>query len=384
MTQQEVNVKLFSTRKRSQAPAVQTCTTADRGLIPPINTSFAPCELRLYRQLRENVPVIDAALMKLVRLLGEFRVECVDEEAQLALDEFISRVNVGGTGVGLNHFISAYFEELLTCGMAVGEIVTYEDGGIAALYNAPCDAITLRYGDTPVDVRICTADIPNRELDRPDLVCVTLLNPDPGSLRGTSILKGLPFVSDLLMKIFRCVGQNFERSGNVRFAVTYNPPSGSGTVNAKQRVKEIAEEWSRAMRDKNRVCDFVSVGDVNIRAIGADNQIIDCDVPIRHVLEQIVSKLSIPPFLLGLSWSSTERMSSQQADILTSELDYYRSLLTPVIEKIAQTYLDSVRLNPHVRVDWSNISLQDETQLAQARLNNARAMQLEQDLEVNE
>ena len=138
------------------------------------------------------------------------------------------------------------------------------------------------------------------------------------------------------------------------------------------------------MRDKNRVCDFVSVGDVSIRAIGADNQIIDCDVPIRHVLEQIVSKLSIPPFLLGLLWSSTERMSSQQADILTSELDYYRSLLTPVIEKIARAYLDSVRLNPGVRVDWSNISLQDETELAQARLNNARAMQLEQSMEVNE
>lgn len=300
------------------------------------------------------------------------------------MDEFISRVSVGGTGVGLNHFVSAYFEELLTCGMAVGEIVTYEDGGIAALYNAPCDAVTLRYGDAPVDVRICSAELTPRELERPDLVCVTLLNPEAGSLRGTSILKGLPFVSDLLMKIFRCVGQNFERSGNVRFAVTYNPPAGAGTLNAKQRVKEIAEEWGRAMRDKNRVCDFVSVGDVSIRAIGADNQIIDCDVPIRHVLEQIVSKLSIPPFLLGLSWSSTERMSSQQADILTSELDYYRSLLTPVIEKIARAYLDSVRLNPGVRVDWSNISLQDETELAQARLNNARAMQLEQSMEVNE
>ena len=381
--QQEVNVKLFSTRKRSQTPEVQ-CTSADRGLIPPINTLFHPAELRLYRQLRENVPVIDAAVMKLVRLLGEFRVECVDEEAQLALDEFISRVSVGGTGVGLNHFVSAYFEELLTCGMAVGEIVTYEDGGIAALYNAPCDAITLRYGDAPVDVRICSAELTPRELERPDLVCVTLLNPEAGSLCGTSILKGLPFVSDLLMKIFRCVGQNFERSGNVRFAVTYNPPAGAGTLNAKQRVKEIAEEWGRAMRDKNRVCDFVSVGDVSIRAIGADNQIIDCDVPIRHVLEQIVSKLSIPPFLLGLSWSSTERMSSQQADILTSELDYYRSLLTPVIEKIARAYLDSVRLNPGVRVDWSNISLQDETELAAARLNNARAMQLEQSMEVNE
>ena len=223
-----------------------------------------------------------------------------------------------------------------------------------------------------------------KEIERPELLCVTLLNPQPGTFRGTSILSGLPFVSDLLTKIFRCVGQNFERAGNVRFAVTYNPPAGAGAVNARQRVKEIAEQWSSAMRDKNRVCDFVSVGDVNIRAIGADSQILDCDVPIRHVLEQIVAKLSVPPFLLGLSWSSTERMSSQQADILTSELEHYRFLLTPVIEKIARVFLKAERLDPRVTVEWSNISLQDETELAAARLDNARAAQLERSMEVKE
>ena len=116
---------------------------------------------------------------------------------------------------------------------------------------------------------------------------------------------------------------------------------------------------------------------------GDRSQIIDCDIPVRHVLEQIVSKLSVPPFLLGLSWSSTERMSAQQADILTSELEYYRSLLTPVIRKIAGVYLRSVGLDPEVSVSWSNISLQDETELASARLDNARAAQIEQSLEVN-
>ena len=341
-------MRLFSKRKSPQPPAVQTCTAADRGIIPPLYTSDDPVQYRLYRELREKVPVIDAAIMKLVRLLGEFRVICADELSQQALDRFVSQVSVGGTGTGLQAFICSYFDQLLTCGKAVGEIVTYEDGGIAALYNAPADAVALAPGDSPVDVRLYRCTLSNQEIERPELICVTLLNPVPGTLRGTSVLSGLPFVSDLLMKIFRCVGQNFERAGNVRFAVTYNPPAGSGAVNARQRVKEIAQEWSRAMRDKDRVCDFVSVGDVNIRAIGADSQIIDCDVPIRHVMEQIVAKLSIPPFLLGLSWSSTERMSSQQADILTSELEYYRSLLTPVIEKIARTHLDAEQLDPQV------------------------------------
>ena len=33
-------------------------------------------------------------------------------------------------------------------------------------------------------------------------------------------------------------------------------------------------------------------------------------------LEQLVTKTGLPPFLLGLNWSTTERMSTQQADIL--------------------------------------------------------------------
>lgn len=364
-------------------PDVQTCTSADRGIIPPLYTTDHPVEFRLYRELREKVPVIDAAIMKLVRLLGDFDIQCADELSQKAMDSFVSQVSVGGIGTGLYTFICTYFDQLLTCGKAVGEIVTYEDGSVAALYNAPADAVTLKTGGSPLDVRICQNGLCKKEIEHPELVCVTLLNPRPGTLHGTSVLSGLPFVSELLMKIFHCVGQNFERSGNVRYAVTYHPPAGTGSVGAQRRAKEIAEEWSRAMRDKSRVCDFVSVGDVNIRAIGADNQILDCDVPIRHVLEQITAKLSIPPFLLGLSWSSTERMSAQQADILTSEMEYYRSLITPVIEKIARVYLNTMQLNPAVTVEWSNISLQDETELASARLDNARALQIEQSMEVN-
>lgn len=376
-------MRLFSKRKDPRTPEVQTCATADRGIIPPLHNSDHPAEYRLYRELREKVPVIDAAIMKLIRLLGEFKIVCENEQSQNAIDDFVSSVPVGGVSTGLYTFICSYFDQLLTCGKAVGEIAVYEDGGVAALYNAPADAIVLREGENPVDIKMVHSGISEKEIERPELICVTLLNPLPGTMKGTSILSGLPFVSELLMKIFHCVGQNFERAGNVRFAVTYNPPAGAGAVNARQRVKEIAEQWSSAMRDKGRVCDFVSVGDVNIRAIGADSQILDCDIPIRHVLEQIVAKLSIPPFLLGLSWSSTERMSSQQADILTSELEYYRLLLTPVIEKIARVYLSAERLDPRVTVKWSNISLQDETELAAARLDNARAEQLERSMEVN-
>ena len=42
------------------------------------------------------------------------------------------------------------------------------------------------------------------------------------------------------------------------------------------------------------VSDFVAVGDVQIKAIGADGQQMDSEVPVRQMLEQIVAKMGIP------------------------------------------------------------------------------------------
>ena len=98
------------------------------------------------------------------------------------------------------------------------------------------------------------------------------------------------------------------------------------------------------------------------------------------MLEQIVAKMSIPPFLLGLSWSTTERMSSQQADILTSELEFYRNILEIPVSKICKTFL---RLNNYPEdfdILWDNINLQDEVELANARLTNAKAREIEKRL----
>ena len=40
---------------------------------------------------------------------------------------------------------------------------------------------------------------------------------------------------------------------------------------------------------------FVAVGAVDIKVIGADNQLPDSELPVREMLEQIVAKLGIPP-----------------------------------------------------------------------------------------
>ena len=166
------------------------------------------------------------------------------------------------------------------------------------------------------------------------------------------------------------------------FSVCRITGDGKAVERWRQVADTIAREWSGAMEATARgeVRDFVAVGDVEIKVIGADNQFIDTQVPVRQILEQIVAKTGLPPFLLGLSWSTTERMSRQQADILTTELESYRNILTPVAERVCRMALDLRGLPGAVAVDWQSISLQDETEQAQARLTNAQAALIEQQL----
>ena len=111
----------------------------------------------------------------------------------------------------------------------------------------------------------------------------------------------MPFLTELLMKVYHAMGS----TGPVRqcaLCVVYKPGEGelSGTL-ARERSQEIAREWSAAMQESHSggVRDFVAVGDVDIKVIGADSQVLDSEVPVRQILEQLIARTGIPPFLLG-------------------------------------------------------------------------------------
>ena len=375
-------MRLFK-KKNAQAPEL---VSMGRGCCESFGLPAAvqPFEKELYDRLRCAVPIIDAAIMKIIRLTGGFRVICSDEAYQQELDSFLENVPVGLTGRSVGCFADNFLDSLLTYGSAVGEIVTdTEQQRIAGLWNGDISRIRVTSGAEPFS-RSYTVRSDNgsvRKIANPEHVLYA-------ELTGChSLLRGLPSLSGILMRIYECIGQNFDRAGNVRYAVTYKPTGEAGdTMYTRERAEQIAREWADGMNSAKygQVKDFVAVGDVDIKVIGAENKLFDTNVPVRQILEQLIAKLSIPPFLLGLTWSSTERMSSQQADILTSELEYYRRLLTPVICDVGNAFLASKGWEATCSVEWDNINLQDETALAEARLKNAQAREIEMRLEKNE
>lgn len=333
------------------------------------------------------MPVIDAAIYKLIRLTGGFTVQCSDTHAENALRGFLHTVHTGYGQVGIHSFLDRYLDSLFTCGRAVGEILPHADGSdIAAVFCGNTDSVTFTEGESPLSFQIClrSDSVSPKPLPRQELLLFTPLHPENDHPYGVSLLRATPYFSDILLKIYHTIGQTWERCGNVRFAVNYKPRDGEIDHGlAKEHAMQIAEEWSNAMQSAREGCvrDFVSVGDVSIRVIGADNQILDSSIPVRQLLEQIVAKTGLPPFILGLSWSSTERMSSQQADILTTEITALRRTITPVIEKICRTWLRMHGFGCKFSVVWDDIDLQDTVEDARAFLyrEQARSLQLQND-----
>lgn len=376
--------KVLGLFKKASPPkpvlSVQTARDA-QGLYPLLEQGLPlhSRECALYDSIRDAIPIVDAAIDKILRLVGAFEVICEDEAAQEELDAFLQAVKVGHAGEGLHSFINTYLDNLLTYGNAAGEMVLSPDGEeIAALYNVPLQSISVEKDEEDLRLRFyaCGGAGEAAPIANPNLILFSALNPAPAQIKGRSLLSSLPFVSSVLLKIYESIGQNFERVGNLRFAVTYKPDAASpDKAYAKEIAESIAREWSGAMSSgKNgAVRDFVAVGDVDIKVIGADNQILDSSVPVRSMLEQIVAKLGLPPFMLGLSWSTTERMSKQQADMLTSELEYYRRLLDMPIRRICSLFLAMRGFGSGVRVEWEIINMQDEIDIAQARLLHAQA-----------
>ena len=342
-----------------------------RGYVP-LNTG----EERIYREMREALPVLDAAVGKLVRLSGGFQVQCRNPKAQEKLNEFLRCVPCGRGQFGMNNFLAGYLDSLLTYGRAIGEMVV-ADGKLRAVCWGDVCNLEIHEGENPLEMVIWGPDDRGylRPLPYQQLLLFTTMNPEPGNPYGVSMFRGMPFLAEILMKIYQTIGTNWERAGNVRYSVICKGGDDLDPTAAQQRGRAVAEEWARAMEEgKNgTVRDFVAVGDVQIRVIGGESPILDSEVPVRQIMEQLVSKTGLPPFLLGLNWTTTERMSAQQADILTSELWAIRRTVQPALERVCRMYLALEGMDNRVEILWDDISLQDITEESRADLYRAQA-----------
>jgi hypothetical protein len=363
---------------------LEGCGLRGRASRPP------EAELRLYHEMRCSFPILDVAITRLVQLCGHPRIEA-PAAVRDDLHAWMERVPAGPGQRGLGSWLETHLDRMLLFGTAAGRIVlTRSRRDVYAVLNLDPREIRLEAGADPLSARVvhrppgaCEAVVLP-----PELTLLSLHAPQ-GSAHGTSLLRSLPFVAEACSIIENATAQVWQRMGAPSFHVSWEPDEKladpQGTI-AQGVTADLEQSFTEIMaaRRHGEVKDFFTSGKISISAIGREGQIVALQEPFRVFMEQMVAVTGLPPWLLGLHWASTERLSVQQADLLVANIEAIRREAQPQVEYLLELRQRLRGAGGRFRVTWPPVNLRDATEQARAeawreqgrmrRIENARRM----------
>ncbi len=330
----------------------------------------------LYEALREAIPVIDAAINRLVTLDGIIRVQGENKEIVQAIQSWMKTVQVNDLQTGFQAFYAGMSNELYEQGFSIGQpILSKDKRAVAQLkvadskgvifrrekeqletwYRKPATQTGRRDGTDQIE-RVLrnnynTGNLLSKlnntgykKIDSTHMVYAGLHN-ESDNPYGVSLLRSMEFVSKVLLTIDNSTMHVWERFGNPVFDVLYKTKSKIGQPELETRRKTIADNIASAMSSKQqgKAADFVNAVGANdeltIKVLGAEGETLEIEAPAKHVLEQIVAKTGLPPWILGYVWGTAERLALKQAELLMQESKTRFELRQPGLEKIVAMHL---------------------------------------------
>lgn len=370
-------ISIASSRRSWQSPL----GIEFNGTIKP-NVDYA-----VYESIVRGIPFVDVALRKLSRMICRFDVACDNESTQEELNVWLKTCTVEDIFTGFTPFLRPYVRQGMLYGKTGGEIVlspTMRD--VAGLVVLPAKQIRLI--PTPEGLQIGQDNATGMAVpyENQDLIVYSALNKEGDNPHGVSILRSVPWVADIALRMENALRQMWQRTGAPSMAIIHTiPPDvvlSTEEVNARQSA--IESDWynsQEARGNEEGIMDFIAAiqGGISFQAIGSDVKELSFVEPIRVFWEQVISTVELAPFMLGLQWSTTERLSQQQADSIIGACDDMRSEIEPDILRILDWVQRLRGLKGTVEVSWQDINLQDSVETARADLTKAQAQKQRMD-----
>ena len=369
-------------RRKSARSQPQSIVQTRSGGAHPFDAlrSYVPnqVQVKVYRQMRDGIPIIGVGIQNLRRLIGIPKVKLPNSRRQKEWDNWAKTVKVGKVGKGFGTFVSSFVDALIQNGFSAAEIVPYRSrNDIYALLPISSEILAVRNTEDPTEL-ILAEQRPMEPEPVPypiqDWIVYSAYEAEPENPYGKGLLTGLPFLADILLTIFYATGRNWERFGDLKYSLEFDFPQGVNPDDAREFIEQTKQSWTEAMKKtrEGKVQDFFG-SYVKVSVIGADAQQLDMQVPVRNILEQIVAKTGLPPFVFGFAWSARESMTKTQADILTSLIDDWREMVTPAVVQVVEWWCRFRGYPLDYEIEWDDVSLADIEGLANAELTNARA-----------
>ncbi len=343
----------------------------------------------LYEALRESIPVIDTAIGKLTTLDGLVVVDGDNKGLVQEIEDWKGSVRVNDMERGFQSFVNNQGGETYEQGFCIAEAVPNRDktdivrlnvadskdirfrkgkGGMEVWYRGRSDYkgrsrdSTEQVGDILRD-NISAADISSLieqgwvQLDNDKVIYSSIANENSNPY-GTSIIRSMPFVAKTLLTIENATLNSWERFGDPMYKVLYKAGKKKlGEDIVKDRAEALKKAFKSLIQGKREgksgdlVWGVDSDSDIVIQVIGADNQVLEMEIPTRHALEQICAKTGLFPWVFGFVWGTNERLAQQQSTLMLQEAETRCSPRLPVYTKIIEDML-RLRGRKWKRDDW--------------------------------
>jgi len=371
-----------------------------------------------YESLREAIAPLDGAINRLVTLDGIIGVEgSNDRVVQLIERELLPNIPVNDMECGLQAFYAGQGNEVYEQGFAIGEMVMDARRGRELIGLRTADSKGVVFVRDPDTLQLQTwyrPPAPKRgtRRDGSDQVETVLrnngmaagtsyltqanylqltdaaliyvsLNPEADKPYGVSLFRSMEFVAQILLKMQNATGQVWDRFGDPPMQLVYktkNKALKAGDLEKRRNVLATMLSQVMAAKRGGNSSDFVQAiaadDEIEIKVIGAEGKVLSMEVPARHMMEQILAKAGLPAWMLGMQWSTAERMADQQSEMVLQESRTRFVRRKAGLRRIVETWLRGrgVAWKPG---DWDVVQtlprLQDAMKEAQARFLNAQA-----------
>lgn len=367
----------------------------------------------LYEALREAIGLLDGSIRTLVTLDGIVTVEGDNDRLVGEIEDFIESVPVNDADKGLNAFYVLQGNEVYEQGVSIGEWVPTRDGrDIAGLHVADSKGIAFRRGTRGLECwyrpaprrrqinagsetvemllrnrgRACELEFLSSneytQLDASRLVYVAS-DHEADNPYGTSKLRSLEFVGQLLVKLENATARVWERYGDPPMHIKYTTknPAAKSQSWLDARKMEIQNQVAAALRSKGvgNSADLVTalgaLDDIVVDILGAHGIALEIDKPAAHAKDEIFAKMGTPAWLLGLDSGGAGPVERQSEMVLQASRTRW-ALRKPYLTGLVATML-RMRGRTWKRGDWRLAqelpNLQDMMKIAQANFLNAQA-----------
>ena len=350
-------------------------TTAAQGPMTPWFTDyvFRKVDGNFYEALREGIPLFDAAVRRLVTLNGTIKIIGENMPLVKELEDFCLNVPVNDMQQGIHAFKENAENETFEQGFSISEFVATKKrddidrlvvadskqivfrrnaelrmepwirSGTPAIANYTMPAhliqniITATYGST-----VGYNGIEETRLN-PDNKLYFSINNENQNPYGVSLFRSTEFVAQVRVTIQNSFKNIAERFGDPMYHVHYKGKAGDSKLEDRRKLIETDFKTIVNAKRAGKSGDIITAGgpdsDVTIKVIGLDGTQYTFDIPLRNLTEECVAKFGLPAWMLGIYWSTTERMATLEVEMALADAKIRQAAMLPKYIRLFSNFL---------------------------------------------